>query len=264
MNRTRLTLALALIATFTAGTALAGSVTPFKLLRLEHQVAKWYPAKAGEAVVIRYAFSSQERSFKQARNCRKIQPVEAALRPSRISMDTFRRQTRDAMRMWESIVAIRFIETDDETNADLVIGAQVASRGRAFTNVKLESKPGPDGIKSIERSLICLNPRVMWKDGFDGDLEVYDLTYTMAHELGHAIGLDHPGPHGQLMSFKYHEQFAGLQVGDIDGALKLYNPAPGALARRAFAVASARTRSQARAAASPERESRFGLGARDR
>ena len=68
---------------------------------------------------------------------------------------------------------------------------------------------GPDeagGKKIIGRSLICLNPTQPWKIGFDGRLDVYDLRYTIAHEIGHAIGLDHPSAAGQLMSYRYDER----------------------------------------------------------
>ena len=122
--------------------------------------------------------------------------------------------------------------------ADILIGAQAEPIGRAFTNVAL--KAGDAGKKVIGRSLICLNPRQPWKIGFDGDLKVYDLRYTLAHEIGHAIGLDHPSPSGQLMSYRYDEGQPGLRPGDIKGAALLYGPKPGArrFAGRAAPVAA--------------------------
>jgi hypothetical protein len=51
---------------------------------------------------------------------------------------------------------------------------------------------------------------------------VYDLRYTLTHEIGHAIGLDHPGTTSQVMSYRYEERFATLQPGDIRGAAALY------------------------------------------
>jgi hypothetical protein len=57
---------------------------------------------------------------------------------------------------------------------------------------------------------------------FGGSLAVYDLRYTITHEIGRAIGLDHPVPAGQLMPFRYQEQFRALQAGDIEGAVQLY------------------------------------------
>jgi predicted Zn-dependent protease len=46
------------------------------------------------------------------------------------------------------------------------------------------------------------------------------------HEIGHALGLDHPEQRSQLMHFKYDESRTGLQAGDIAGAVKLYGPPP--------------------------------------
>ncbi len=80
----------------------------------------------------------------------------------------------------------------------------------------------PDRIKPISQALICLNPVRKWKVGFDGDLKTYDLRYTIAHEIGHAIGLDHPVSAGQIMGYRYEERFRALQPGDVKGAVTLY------------------------------------------
>lgn len=77
-------------------------------------------------------------------------------------------------------------------------------------------------MTEIERSVVCLNPAVRWKIGFDGNVDVYDLRYTVAHEIGHAIGLDHPRPSGVLMSYSYDERFRDLQRCDAEGAIALY------------------------------------------
>ncbi len=58
--------------------------------------------------------------------------------------------------------------------------------------------------------------------GFDGDLKTYDLQYTFAHEIGHAIGLDHYLRKSSIMHFKYRETFEGLQPSDIEGVRWLY------------------------------------------
>jgi hypothetical protein len=82
-------------------------------------------------------------------------------------------------------------------------------------------------LGAIRQALICLNPEERWKIGFDGDLKTYDLKFTFTHEIGHAIGLDHPGPTGALMGFRYDERSATLESGDIAAARKLYGPPAG-------------------------------------
>ena len=59
----------------------------------------------------------------------------------------------------------------------------------------------------------------------------YDLRFTIAHEIGHAIGLDHPGATGQMMAFKYDEHFRQLQSGDIDGVTTHLRPPCGTRSR---------------------------------
>jgi hypothetical protein len=74
-------------------------------------------------------------------------------------------------------------------------------------------RAGPQNKGPDAQSLICLNPLKRWKVGFDGDLKSYDLRYTIAHEIGRAIGLDHPAADGQIMGCRYEEQFRDLLAG---------------------------------------------------
>ena len=107
--------------------------------------------------------------------------------------------------MWEQVANVAFREVADVQSAGILIGAQITPQGRAYTSVEFE--PGSNtGAKTIRRALICLNPEMPWKIGFDGDLSVYDVRHTIAHEVGHAIGLDHPGASGQVMGFRYDER----------------------------------------------------------
>ena len=55
------------------------------------------------------------------------------------------------------------------------------------------------------------------------------LRYTLAHEIGHAIGLDHPNAPGQIMGYRYEESFRDLQPGDLSGAVALYGPSRGVM-----------------------------------
>ncbi len=199
----------------------------FRLLDLEHQSVKWQSPRFGEAAAVTYAFATEATTTKGARNCAKMLPPQAAYAPSHISKAAFRREVAAAFRMWEQTANISFRQIDDPQAANILIGAQGEPIGRAFTNVALKPA-GSEGRKVIARSLICLNPHQPWKIGFDGNLDVYDLRYTIAHEIGHAIGLDHPSAAGELMSYRYDERQSGPQAGDIKGAALLYGARPGA------------------------------------
>jgi hypothetical protein len=224
------------LALLCAGAALAApSKKPFgfRLLVLEQQHVRWPEPPGGGTPVVTYAFVSQPVLTPEARNCRNLTSADAALARSGITRADFRREVAAAFGMWEQVANVSFREVDGEV-AGILIGAQANPQGRAYTNVELESAP-EGGAKTIRRALVCLNPEMPWKIGFDGDLSIYDLRHTIAHEVGHAIGLDHPGASGQVMGFRYDEKVSGLQVGDIAGAVALYGPR----ARWPFALATA-------------------------
>ncbi len=220
--------ALLLLAGFGPILAWAGDRTflGFELLDLENQTVKWQSPRMGEGAAVTYAFATEAVDTAGARNCAKLVPPEKAYAASHISQAQFRHEVAAAFRMWEGAANITFRETRDARSADILIGAQGEPQGRAFTNVALKGSTA--GQKTIERSLICLNPRQAWKVGFDGRLDVYDVRYTIAHEIGHAIGLDHPSAAGELMSYRYDERLEGLQPGDTRGVVLLYGPKPGA------------------------------------
>lgn len=222
-------LSLVAVALFSTSVAIANEpkmFLGFRLLDLENQTVKWQSPRFGEPAAISYAFVREATTTPHARNCAKMLPPERAYQRSKISDAAFRHEVAAAFRMWERVANIAFHEAASPDTADILIGAQAVPVGRAFTNVAL--KGSKVGRKVIARSLICLNPRQPWKIGFDGNLGVYDLRYTLAHEIGHAIGLDHPSAAGQLMSYRYDEKQKGLQPGDISGAALLYGARPGA------------------------------------
>lgn len=207
-----------------APTALAGE-PGYRLLKLDGHVVKWGDRRLGVGARVSYAFAHESMRFDGAINCGEMAPVEVLLDEG-FSMDTLSQQAAAAFQVWEGAADLAFYEVSDARNADIVIGAQGLPRGRAFANVSYLDDP-LEGVRSIEQSLVCLNPRHGWKVGFDGDTEVYDIRYTLIHEIGHAIGLDHPGPTGQVMAFKYTESFQDLQAGDLRGVQRLYGPANG-------------------------------------
>jgi hypothetical protein len=185
---------------------------------------KWGDRQLGVGASVSYAFAREALRFDDATNCRELAPVGALLGET-LSMETLARETAAAFRVWERAAGLSFHEVADARDADIVFGAQGQPRGRAFANVSYAPYDPEEGVRTIKQALVCLNPEYKWKVGFDGNENVYDIRYTLIHEIGHAIGLDHPGPSGQVMGFRYTEAFSDLQPGDLRGIRLLYGRA---------------------------------------
>lgn len=192
----------------------------YRLLELDGYKVKWGERNLGVGASVSYAFAPESLRFDGARNCGDLVPIEALVGEN-LSMETLKRETAAAFRVWERAAGLIFHEVTDARDADIVLGAQGQPSGRAFANVSYTPDPA-EGVHTIEQALVCLNPELKWKVGFDGDEDVYDIRYTLIHEIGHAIGLDHPGRTGQVMAFRYSETFEDLQPGDLRGVRLLY------------------------------------------
>jgi hypothetical protein len=213
--------------------AAAGGLTDYRLLVLNGQRAKWGASTLGTGATVTYAVASAPLHTDGAINCADIAPVDRLLAANRLRRSDFDREVDAAFAAWAAVANIVFTPAADPARADIVIGAGSVGRGRAFTNVAtvrplhsipagaqayaVSTQPG-----TIARSLICLNPEQPWKIGFNGNLNVYDIRYALMHEIGHAIGLDHPDGENTVMDFRYTEAFSTLQPGDVAGAAALY------------------------------------------
>lgn len=197
----------------------------FKVLRLEGNAVRWRkPPNVGDLVITYRVLVSSE-AFPGARNCRKMTALEDVITASAVADAALREEIAAAFAMWEEVAGLSFREAGEGEAADILMGAQAEPEGWAFADVFYDAA-SPERVKPISQALICLNPARQWKIGFDGDLKTYDLRYTIAHEIGHAIGLDHPASAGQIMGYRYEERFRALQPGDVKGAVTLYGGRP--------------------------------------
>ncbi len=192
----------------------------YRLLELDGYKVKWGDQTLGVGASISYAFADETLSFDDARNCGVLASMERLARPD-LPLETLEREAAAAFRVWERAANLSFHRVADAKDADIILGAQGQPRSRAFANVSYEPEE-KEGVRAIDQALVCLNPDQKWKVGFGGDADIYDIRYTLIHEIGHAIGLDHPGPSGQVMGFRYTENFPGLQPGDLRGIRRLY------------------------------------------
>lgn len=235
-------LAIAVCASSLAARAQTSDIAPrqrqgvdvFKLLRLDGNLVRWRGAR-GSDTVITYRLLEGFQSFDGARNCRKMTSVDTLSVQSHLETTRFRDALSAAFAMWEQAADLKFREAEPGESANIVIGAQQEPEGWAFADVFYDTSSREE-FKPISMALICLNPAKAWKVGFDGDLKIYDLRYTLAHEIGHAIGLDHPEGGGQIMGYRYEERFSELQAGDVSGAVAIYG-SPRTRSREAVAGA---------------------------
>jgi hypothetical protein len=199
----------------------AGIPETFKALRLDGNLVQWQKRSVNSALEITYRVLSGPQAFSNARNCGAMTGLDNLLAASGIASSVFDRELAAAFAKWEAVAGVTFRGANADERANILVGAQAELVGWAFTNVFYDAASSLH-IKPILQALICLNPARSWKVGFDGNLKAYDLRYTLTHEVGHAIGLDHPDGPGQIMGYRYEESFRDLQPGDVMGAITLY------------------------------------------
>jgi hypothetical protein len=178
------------------------------LLELNGHHVRWLPAEAGADTVVTYAFLDQPRSFPGARNCTAMLPLDELTQRSGLELAAVEQETAAAFAVWSAQAPLAFRRIDDPGQADILIGAQLGSRGIAFTNVADLSGP-VGGTANLLQATICLDPAERWEIQGDGDPETYVVRRVLAHEIGHAIGLDHYGRRGGIMGFGYDDEPIG-------------------------------------------------------
>ena len=201
--------------------AVAGS---FRLLRVDGVEVKWDSPQRGRGASVTYGFATKVETFPDASNCRSVAPMDRLSSAWKGGPERLDAVAQAAFGMWSRAADLRFREAVPGERPDILIGAQGEPEGVAFADVW--HGPGANGMAPLVRASVCFNPEVAWTTD-DGPVpaNVYDLATVLAHEVGHAIGLDHPGPRGALMAYSNQGAFDALMPGDVAGAVLLYGPA---------------------------------------
>ncbi len=217
-----LRLAMCIIAAgFGFGPVRAGAETDYRHLRIDGAKVTWRWVEPRRPATLTYGFATGAIDRHGAPTCPQVESFDKLLAGSGLELEALRAAAIRAFERWSAVIDITFAPSPPGVPPDILLGAQMRPVGTAFTSLEV-GPVGLDGKRSITGGVICLNPSRRWKTGFDGDLTRFDLEHVFTHEIGHVLGLDHPGARGHVMAFRYLEDVSGLTAGDIAGAQSLY------------------------------------------
>ncbi len=140
---------------------------------------------------------------------------------------------RDAFALWSEYSPLTFIEGSSAANSDIVISWEIGSHGDGHpfdnggttnSNVLAHAyQPPSNGTSHDLSGDIHFDDYEMWTTSYrNSNSSPFDLITVAAHEIGHALGLNHSSVSNSLMSPTYMGSHRYLCLDDILGIQNIY------------------------------------------
>jgi hypothetical protein len=179
-------------------------------------IAKWGSGDFGTPVVVTYGFVTERTVFdgnvRKDNNCRNLVPLAENL--PYVQEEDLEAIAAYAFGVWGALSGLRFERVAPGERPDVLLGAQADASPKGFAWADLRVEAGTeDTHHGIIAGAVCFNPLPReeeskepwaWRVAEDGEtLDPHeDVAYMLLHEVGHVIGVDHPGSSGEVMAFK--------------------------------------------------------------
>lgn len=145
------------------------------------------------------------------------------------ALSVWKSEINAAFAAWSAVANLTFVEVADSGNpVGGAGGGDIRIGGHLFDGpfgVLAHAFFPPSNGGSFAGDL-HFDSGECWESARDGTGDgCFNIFQVAAHEIGHAIGLDHTGVPNSLMNPIYTESYFGPQADDIAGAKFIYGPA---------------------------------------